>query len=394
VRLLQTRARLAAAGLAIAAATIIALAVLVLVDLERQAELNAEVVVAQAVKDHLYALRAALQELRSVARLGARTGDAQAFRTIERRALDVEAELREVGAHARYVVAGANELAQAAQLLVVHARSVAPVRRAQGAASVNALSQQADRLATEAVAALDRALAAQTARIADRTLTQVALAERLRSYVAWLLAGSIAVLVGLFATYRRAQVREREAQQRIERLAHFDGITGLPNRALLSDRLAQEVARARRNASAFALLAVDLDGFKAVNDTWGHAAGDRVLAEVAERLRACMRASDTIGRIGGDEFLAILPEATDAGAVAVADKLREALREPYAVPGGTARLGASVGVSVFPDHGRDADALLSAADQALYRAKREGRDRTQLADAPPQHVGAGREVAG
>jgi len=393
MRVVISRARLAAAGLAIAAVTIIALAAFVLIDLTRQAQLNAEVVVAQEVKDHLYALRAALQELRSASRLGARTGDAQAFRNIERRALDVETELHSIDAHARAMVAGANGLAQAAQLLVVHARSVRSVRAALGAASADALSQQAERLAVDAVAALDRALAAQTARISERTGAQVALAERLRSYVAWLLAGSIAVLVGLFAMYRRVHVREREAQARIERLAHFDVVTGLPNRSLLSDRLAQEAARARRGASSFALLAIDLDGFKAVNDTFGHAAGDVVLAEVAVRARACMRASDTIGRIGGDEFLAILPEANAAGAVAVADKLRERLREPYPIPAGTAHLAASVGVSVFPDHGRDSDALLRAADQALYAAKREGKDLTRLAEALAQRAQPRRQSA-
>ena len=122
---LLSRGRLAAAGLAIAGVTIIALAALLLVDLERQAELNAQVVDAQQVKDHLYALRAALQELRSTSRLGARTGDQQAFRAIERRAGEVEAELRELQTHASAMVAGANELEQAAQLLVVHARSIA-----------------------------------------------------------------------------------------------------------------------------------------------------------------------------------------------------------------------------------------------------------------------------
>ena len=376
---LLSRGRLAAAGLAIAGVTIIALAALLLVDLERQAELNAQVVDAQQVKDHLYALRAALQELRSTSRLGARTGDQQAFRAIERRAGEVEAELRELQTHASAMVAGANELEQAAQLLVVHARSVAPLRSARGAPSATALSQQADLLAVEAVATLDRALGAQTARIAERTLRQVRLAERLRTTVSWLLAGSFVLLVGLFVGYRRVQLRERQAQERIERLAHFDVVTGLPNRALLSDRLAQETARARRSSRGFALLAVDLDGFKAVNDTWGHATGDRVLAEVAERSKTCMRASDTIGRIGGDEFLAILPEATADGAVAVADKLREALRQPYASAPG-ARLGASVGVSLFPAHGQEAEALLRAADQALYRAKREGKNLTKVAD--------------
>jgi diguanylate cyclase (GGDEF)-like protein len=176
------------------------------------------------------------------------------------------------------------------------------------------------------------------------------------------------------------QRREREAQKRIEHLAHFDMVTSLPNRALLADRLAHETARARRDNLGFAVLLFDLDGFKAVNDTWGHAAGDRVLALVGERVRKCVRASDTVGRLGGDEFLAILPGTSLEGAIGVAEKLRDSLREPYPLDGATAHLSTSVGVSIFPDHGIDPEQLQRAADAALYRAKREGKNRTVVAE--------------
>jgi len=380
MRVVISRARLAAAGLAIAAVTIIALAAFVLIDLTRQAQLNAEVVVAQEVKDHLYALRAALQELRSASRLGARTGDAQAFRNIERRALDVETELHSIDAHARAMVAGANELAQAAQLLVVHARSVRSVRGALGGASADALSQQAERLAVDAVAALDRALAAQTERISERTRAQVALAERLRSYVAWLLAGSIAVLVGLFAMYRRVHVREREAQARIERLAHFDVVTGLPNRSLLSDRLAQEAARARRGASSFALLAIDLDGFKAVNDTFGHAAGDAALIHFARIIQGQIRSGDIPARIGGEEFAIWLPKADLETGARIAERIRIKLgTTAWDWSGRSWPLSASFGVAACPETGRTLRELPAQADAALYVAKQGGRNRVERA---------------
>jgi diguanylate cyclase (GGDEF)-like protein len=178
------------------------------------------------------------------------------------------------------------------------------------------------------------------------------------------------------------QLRERAAQERIERLAHFDMLTGLPNRALLLDRLTQESARAKRGARPFAVLMFDLDGFKKVNDTWGHAAGDQVLRQVATRSRACVRASDTVGRLGGDEFLALLPETSLDGAKGVAEKLRAALHEPYDVGKTTANLGASVGISAFPQHGTDADDLQRAADAALYRSKREGKNRISVARTP------------
>jgi diguanylate cyclase (GGDEF)-like protein len=160
-------------------------------------------------------------------------------------------------------------------------------------------------------------------------------------------------------------------------------LTGLPNRALLIDRLNQESARAKRGARPFAVLMFDLVGFKKVNDTWGHGAGDQVLRQVGTRARACVRASDTVGRLGGDEFLAILPETTLEGAQGVAEKLRAALREPYEVAKETtANVGASVGIAVFPQHGTDAEDLQRAADGALYHSKREGKNRISVARTP------------
>jgi diguanylate cyclase (GGDEF)-like protein len=209
--------------------------------------------------------------------------------------------------------------------------------------------------------------------------------ETLRTYVSWLLAGSVLVLLGLFAVYRWAMFREREAQRRIEHLAHYDVVTGLPNRALLSDRLEQEVARARREAGVFGVLMIDLDGFKEVNDQWGHAAGDRVLGIVGARARQCVRASDTVGRIGGDEFMALLPDTSREGTLAVAAKIVEALARPYPLEQGDARLSASVGAGVFPDDGAEPEPLRRAADAALYAAKREGKNRVRgmsASDAP------------
>ena len=373
--------RLAGIGLVIAALTIIALATLVLFDLEREAGLHRETIAAQQVKDSLDKLRMQLTELRSLARLGALAGDAETFRSIERRAAELDAELAYLAQHAPAdaPLPTFASLAPAARLLAVQARSIGATRITGGSESAAARSREAERAADEAVAALELSDAAVTSRINERTLAQIRLGEGVRKYVTWLLVGSIAVLAGLFVGYRWVQGRMREAQRRIEHLAHFDLVTGLPNRALLADRLAQETARSRRSSRGFAVLFFDLDGFKTVNDTWGHAAGDRVLALVGERVRKCVRASDTVGRLGGDEFLAILPETTLEGALGVADKLRESLRAPYPLGKAEAKLSASVGVSLFPEHGNDSDALQRAADAALYRAKREGKNRTVVA---------------
>jgi diguanylate cyclase (GGDEF)-like protein len=383
VRIFPTRARLAGLGLAFAGAIIVALAVFVLIDLDRETQVNHEVVAAQQVKDALYGLRTQVVELRSAARLGARTGEASAYRSIELRSVEVERELAGLEARAAKDanLAVVGPLADSARMLIVHARSIAGVRSAHGVESADALAQRADALSDEAAAVIDRSLQAQTGRVNDRSAAQIDLNGRLRRYIVGLLVLAIAVFGMLFVSYRRVQQRERDAIRRIEFLAHYDAITGLPNRALLSDRLATETARARRSSETFAVLMFDLDGFKAVNDTWGHAAGDRALAQVGERVRRCVRASDTVGRLGGDEFLAILPHTSLEGAMGVAEKLREALAEPYPLEGGTGRMTASVGVSLFPEHGGDPESLQRAADAALYRAKREGKNRTLVADS-------------
>jgi diguanylate cyclase len=386
MRILPSRARLAGLGLAVATATIIALAISVLTDLRNEADVYQEVAAAQQVKDQQHALRAEILDLRAAARLGARTGDAGAYANIERRAKDVEGGLAELEKRASEgtLLPAMEELRTSTPMLIVHARSIAGARALRGAESASALAQEAERLSGQAVAALDRSLAAQTRYIAQRTEAQLRLGEGLRRYIVVVLLASFAMLAGLFFAYHRVQGRERRAQLRIEHLAHFDTLTGLPNRALLADRLAQETARAHRGSLGFAVLLFDLDGFKSVNDTWGHAAGDRVLTLVGERARKCVRASDTVGRLGGDEFLAILPETSLDGAVGVATKLREALAEPYALDNATARLSASIGISLYPDHGLDPQQLQRAADAALYRAKREGRNRALVAE--PRHA--------
>jgi len=385
MRILPSRARLAGAGLLMAAVTIGVLGFVTLSELDREASLHRAVLAAQSVKDSLDNLRTHLNELRAASRLGALTGDSEAFVDIERRAGEVETELVFLAerASADAPLPSFESLAPAARLLVVHARSIAAARSTRGSLTAGALVREAEKVESEAIRALDRSDAAVTARINERTTAQLELSERLRRYVTWLVFGSVVGLGGLFMAYRRVQTRERAAQSRIERLAHFDMLTGLPNRALLIDRLNQESSRAKRGARPFAVLMFDLDGFKKVNDTWGHAAGDQLLRQVGTRSRACVRASDTVGRLGGDEFLALLPETTLDGAREVAEKLRMALREPYDLgKGTTATVGASVGIAVFPQHGTDAEDLQRAADGALYHSKREGKNRISVARTP------------
>ena len=371
---------------------IVALAALALGELDREGDLHRDVIAGMHAKDSLEALRVDVAELGLAARIVALTGDAVAAQRIEARAVEAEAELaylqQYVGRDDR--VAGFDRLKQAIAALVLRARSVAALRGPRGSQAAIDAAAAAENAQREADAALTGLLSARTGQLNQRTLDQIRLGEILRAYVSWLLAGSIVVLLGLFATYRWAALRERDARRRIEHLAHYDMVTTLPNRVLLADRLAQEHARAVRSESGYAVLMIDLDGFKGVNDRWGHAAGDHVLALVAQRARNCVRASDTIGRLGGDEFMAILPEATSDGAIQVAEKIVRALAEPYAVEKSEARLGASVGVAHFPADGVDGEAVQRAADAALYRAKGEGKNRVRTASAGAPAVEADR----
>jgi diguanylate cyclase (GGDEF)-like protein len=161
----------------------------------------------------------------------------------------------------------------------------------------------------------------------------------------------------------------KDLYQSLERMAFTDSLTSLPNRALFQDRLQQLILAAQREQRAFALLIMDLDHFKEVNDTLGHPVGDRLLQEVAERLRAKLRESDTVARLGGDEFAVLLPTVTQPHAAMAARMLLQTLRAPIIVEGHSLEVGASIGIALFPEHGRDAHVLLQRADIAMYAAK-------------------------
>ncbi len=163
------------------------------------------------------------------------------------------------------------------------------------------------------------------------------------------------------------------SESRMRYLAHHDALTSLPNRMAFQQNLAQSVALADRQQASLALLFIDLDGFKSINDNFGHAIGDQLLVQVAARLRACVRASDMVGRLGGDEFVLLLTDKPNAQQAAqVADKVISAIGRPFQVSDAQAVLGASVGIALYPDHARTADQLLIVADTAMYAAKRAG----------------------
>ena len=160
-----------------------------------------------------------------------------------------------------------------------------------------------------------------------------------------------------------------------EDLANIDSLTRLPNLRRTKDSLSQIISLAKRNGSKVAVLFVDLDNFKAVNDTFGHAAGDQVLTTVAERLKSSVRESDLVGRLGGDEFVAVLAHISrPEDASVVAGKILEKMSIPISCHGTLCRIGTSIGISIFPDHGPEATSLLAAADEAMYTVKKEGKN--------------------
>jgi diguanylate cyclase (GGDEF)-like protein len=190
-------------------------------------------------------------------------------------------------------------------------------------------------------------------------------------------AGNVIGLLGI-----TREINElKQAEMSLQYLATHDTLTALPNRFLMMDRLNQVLARAERDASSCGVLFVDLDDFKAINDTAGHEAGDGALRSIAERLQSCVRASDTVARLGGDEFVIVLEHATLAEATVVADRVRAAVARPITLARRSHVVTASVGISLHPEHASDASGLLTAADYAMYLAKRSGKDRTAVCPA-------------
>ncbi len=191
----------------------------------------------------------------------------------------------------------------------------------------------------------------------------------------------LAHLMGFFVS---AALERAEHEARVEQLAFHDTLTGLPNRALFDDRIRQTMATAKRYGRGFAVMFLDLDRFKEVNDTLGHAAGDRLLQLVAGRLRATLRESDTVGRFGGDEFVILQPIVDGPDdASKMARKIIEAMQAPFDLHGAQREVHTSLGISLYPQDGGAVEALLERADRALYQAKESGRNRWAFFEAPP-----------
>jgi len=188
-----------------------------------------------------------------------------------------------------------------------------------------------------------------------------------------------AELAHVNASLEKENSERKQAEQRIRYMAHYDALTGIANRILLQDRIRQAIAYAHRNGTQIAVLFIDLDYFKHINDSLGHQTGDALLQSVAQRLQGCLREGDSVARLGGDEFVLSLPMVSGANdAALIAQKVINVLDMPFMVDKHELHVSASIGISLYPDNGIDVDSLMRAADTALYHAKEKGRSNYQF----------------
>jgi diguanylate cyclase (GGDEF)-like protein len=236
-------------------------------------------------------------------------------------------------------------------------------------AAVLAREQAADR---REAAVLTREQAVDRREAAARTT-----AERRAHAATQLLEANEHLVVAAVHAQTMTEVAEHAAMK-MSFKAERDFLTGLPNRALLTDRLAQSIALAQRHGKRVALMYLDLDNFKDINDSLGHSVGDQLLQSVAKRLAGCVRHSDTVSRQGGDEFVVLLSEVEAAkDAALAAEKLLKTIGEPHLIGDHRLNVTLSIGISLYPDDGEDVEAVLTNADTAMYHAKRSGRNNYQ-----------------
>ena len=187
-------------------------------------------------------------------------------------------------------------------------------------------------------------------------------------------AGKITHYIHLFSDI----TEKKRGEAQLEYLAYHDSLTGLPNRVLFNERLAGAIALAQRHKQSIAVLFLDLDGFKQINDTLGHGSGDILLQQVAQRLTQCVRESDVVARLGGDEFVILLNElSSENSAEGVTKKILHRLHEPFTLASQEIGVSASIGIALFPDHGADGMTLMEKADAAMYQAKIRGQNNTR-----------------
>lgn len=282
-------------------------------------------------------------------------------------------------------------LQQSSEALIVSEKKTAELRRKYGfgVAQAKILRQdEASKIQAEVLALIYRMIVDANTKLDQLEVEQDKVSSSVQTWLAILMSIAGLVLVIIYVSLRRMGRKQADAQAKIAYQAAHDSLTGLHNRQAVIDHLNERFANTdtERAFGGFGLMLIDLDGFKAVNDQWGHDAGDALLQQASTRMQRLLRDSDFLARLGGDEFLVVLPQLSDRETAAlVGAKLTTALAEPYALPSGEmlALITASIGVSFFPNDGVERESLMRLADAAMYAAKRAGRNRVAFsADLP------------
>ncbi len=198
-------------------------------------------------------------------------------------------------------------------------------------------------------------------------------------------------LLDMVAHFVALAIERKQAEEHIYQLANYDPLTGLPNRGQLNNHLKYALGLARRTNGQLALMFLDIDHFKDVNDTLGHSIGDALLVELANRLRAALRAEDIVTRLGGDEFIVLLPGANANAAAYIAQKLLDAISAPFRIEHYDLNMSASIGIALYPNDGEDLETLSKSADTAMYRVKLEGRHGCRFF-TPEMHANSARNL--
>jgi diguanylate cyclase (GGDEF)-like protein len=313
------------------------------------------------------------------------TGDEQNLLRYRAGIVEAETELNYLGANQNanaVLAAHFDELKMAVTAVIAQEKELVDIRRKSGFAAAQAqIRARADEPEFNRLHDLTYRMLVEVRKNLDKIeADQVAFGQKVRRLILVLISSAAVILIYLFATLKRLNRKQRDDQATMTHQATHDALTGLFNRPAVTDfieaRLADEATAA---LGGFALMLLDLDGFKAVNDSLGHAAGDELLRQASTRMTLALRESDYLARLGGDEFLVVLPQVSDEKtAQRVASKLIETVATPYQVLGKTASVTLSIGISFFPKDGRERAVLMQRADSALYKAKHGGRNQARF----------------
>lgn len=382
MKLKATIDNIALAALVFAVVAIAAVSTVAVVSAESLIATNERILAAQRVISSLEAIRQNALALNIGEQNYIITGSERDLGPYRSGAVEIEAELAYLAGKQQENAALAlrfAELDSVARQFIASERRIVEARKSQGFAAAQAMvrAHLGDEIQDRLLSLTHQVLVSSRRQLDNLEADQVVYGDKVRRLILALISSSAFILVFLYGTLRRLNREQRAAQARIAHQATHDSLTNLHNRPAVIDHISARLANADNEAAlgGFALLLLDLDGFKEVNDSLGHDAGDMLLKEVARRAKLVLRAADYVSRLGGDEFLIVIPQVSDEGtAERVAEKLIFSIAEPYQFGNHRIAVTASIGISMFPRDARDRETLMKCADIALYEAKNAGRN--------------------